>query len=379
MKAVHLRAAAAASSELVAIRRNVPALVEAPPGAVLLDRNENRYGPAPACMQTLREIEPSLLFNYTRAFNKGYYSDLSRRLGEVHQVDDTRIVLGYGCEDLLKQAAQHFVREGQRLMIPSASWWYYGAIAEDVQGVTVEYPLIETATAYVYDFEALIRLHKQTSPRLVLIASPNNPTGNAIAGATLRDLLESLRDTTVILDQAYHGFDGVESGDLASLADEYPNLLILRTFSKLYGLAGARIGYGIAGRGLDRFRGFCSRNLGYNRISEKLALAALDSPEYYARIQVRIEQDRERMTRFLRRFECVRVYESQACFLLVRFPVSIVPALRSALSKRGLFVKFFTQPQFCDCVRVSLGTTEENARLLAAFEELLPDLLAKAS
>ena len=83
---------------------------------ILLDRNENRYGPAPECLAALRTTPPESLFNYTRDFQRGFFSPLSRRLADLHVVPEKRIILGYGCEDLLKQAIHHWVQPGEPLL-----------------------------------------------------------------------------------------------------------------------------------------------------------------------------------------------------------------------------------------------------------------------
>src|SRR5262249_35997776 len=145
---------------------------------IFLDRNENRYGPAPLCLDVLSSVDKETLFDYPRDFKQGHYSVLSQRLSEIHGVDEKRIVLGYGCEDGLKQAVHHGLRPGERCFVPSASWWYYRAIADEVDGVTIEYPVIEHPTAYRFDVDALKELHTKVRARIVLISAPNNPTGN---------------------------------------------------------------------------------------------------------------------------------------------------------------------------------------------------------
>lgn len=339
---------------------------------ILLDRNENRYGPAPECLAVLREAGPELLFNYTRDFQKGYYSDLSRKLAEIHGVPEKRVVLGYGCEDLLKQAIHHWLRPGDRCLIPSASWWYYRSIADEVGGVTLPYPIVEEPTEYVYDVESLLRIQRETPARVLLISSPNNPTGNRFPASRLPEMLAGFRDAIVVYDEAYWGFSHGGSEDLAGMTDAYPNLLVLRTFSKLYALAGARIGYGIAGTALASFLKFSARNLGYNRISERLALAALSNPGYYARIRDGMVADRRTILETLRGFPGIRAYSSDANFVLARFPPSAVAQVKAELDRRGLIVKFFTEPDFVDCARITLGTPQENAILVAAFREILP-------
>lgn len=348
-------------------------------GPVLFDRNENRFGPAPACLDVLRKADTELLYNYTRAFQQGHYSDLSVRLGLMHGVSEQRIILGYGCEDILKEAVHHFLAPGRTVLIPSASWWYYKAIADEVGGETAEYPLVEEPTTYRFDVDALIAMRATHAPGLVLIASPNNPTGNAIPREDLLRVLEAYRDTPVLLDQAYFGLDPDEDDDFAPLTDRFENLLILRTFSKLFALAGVRIGYGITGPGLAGFHRFCSRNLGFNRISERLALAALDSPDYYRDIAARMAADREEFYQLFRSYPDCRAFDSAANFVLVRFPDAVVPVLKEALAARGLVIKFFSEPAFIGYARISLGTTAENARLRDAIASVWPETDAVAA
>jgi len=351
----------------------------APQAPVLFDRNENRFGPAPACLEVLRNADAELLCNYTRAFQQGNYSDLSVRLGEMHGVAENRIILGYGCEDILKESVHYFLKPGRTILIPSASWWYYTAIADEVGGVTVQFPLIETPTAYEFDVDTLIAMKAEHDPGMVLIASPNNPTGNVLSRADLLRILDAYGDTPVLLDQAYFGLTCDEADDFSELTERYPNLLILRTFSKLFALAGVRIGYGIIGKGLGGFQKFCGRNLGYNRLSEKLALAALDSTEYYQDLAARMTADREAFYELFRAYEGCRVFESAANFVLVRFPDDVVPVLKEALDGQGLIIKFFKEPGFIGYARISLGTDEENARLRDAICQAWPASAARAA
>jgi histidinol-phosphate aminotransferase len=341
------------------------------PEPILFDRNENRYGPAPACLKVLHNADKEMLFNYTRAFQQGNYSDLSVHVSKLHKVDEKRIILGYGCEDILKEAVHYFLKKGRTILIPSASWWYYTAIADEVGGITVQFPLVETPERYEFDVDALINMKQEHNPGIVLIASPNNPTGNVLARADLLRILEAYKDTPVMLDQAYFGHTADEVDDFGGLTDQYPNLIFLRTFSKLFAMAGVRIGYGVIGEGLGGFQKFCARNLGYNRISEQLALAALNSPEYYADIAARMASDRQKMYEVFRSLGCL-AFESEANFILVKFPDWVVPILKEALDSQGLIVKFFKEECFLGYARISLGTDEENARLLDAVKEAWP-------
>ena len=338
---------------------------------VYFDRNENRYGPAPACLQVLREAEGELLFNYSRAFQRGYYSELSARLAADHGIDEKRIILGYGCEDILKEAVHHFLPAGRVVLIPSASWWYYHAIAAEVSGVTVEYPLMPVRSRYEYDVEALLRLRGTADPALVLLASPNNPTGNSLRREDLRRLLEAYRGVPFVLDQAYHGFAPDGPDDYSSLTEEFGDLLVLRTFSKLYALAGARIGYAMCGHGMGEFQRFCARNLGYSRLSERLAVAALDSHDYYSGVAAGMFRSRQKLYNLFRSFDGCEIYESDANFVLVKMPPQMTVLLERELAERGLIVKFLKEPGFTDHARISLGNEEETDHLIATIRSLV--------
>jgi histidinol-phosphate aminotransferase len=337
---------------------------------VYLDRNENRYGPAPACFEALRQIDSERLFRYTRDFEPGFTSALSVRLAALHGIAGQRIVFGYGAEDLLKQAIRHWIRPGDRCLVPSASWWYYRRVATEVGGLSVDYPLIEDGSTYRYDLPALERALSDEPSPVVLIASPNNPTGNRFPVAELPRLLDAYPDTVFVYDEAYWGFSET-SEDAAALTARHANLLVLRTFSKLYALAGARIGYAIAGTGLDGFLTASRRLLGYNRVSEELALAALSSPDYYDRVRRNMIRDRQSLLEALRQRPDVQAYDSEANFVLARFPRELLLSLRPALEQHGLFLKFFDEPAFAGCVRITIGTAEDNVRLLAVVCEVL--------
>lgn len=346
---------------------------------VTLDRNENRYGPAPACREFLCHHAPDLLFNYPRSFQQGHYSVLAQRLSERHEVPEDRIILGYGAEDILKCVVHRYVAAGETILIPSASWWYYHAVAGEVNGVTREYPLIEGPTSYRYDTEALLALRDTLDVKLLLIASPNNPTGNSIDPGDLRRVLAHYRGIPIVLDEAYFGLTEDLSDEAGALTREFPDLIVLRSFSKLYALAGVRIGYGIAGGRHEGLIKFCTRNLGYHRLSEALALIALESTDYYDGIRRAMAADRALLYTRLRAIEGVRVYDSNANFVLARFPEAVIPALDKHLKQRGFIIKFFKEPGFLDCARITLGTTEENRQLVTLMEEALPSLLATVS
>lgn len=334
---------------------------------LLLDRNENLYGPAPKCFEALRNITLNELSIYSRDFSRGVKSKLSERLSAELGIPEPQVLLSEGSEDMLKQAVHCYLGPGEKILCPDQSWWYYRSVAAEVGGETITYNLKEAEKSFFYDVDEIIGLYQKASPRVVLIASPNNPTGNSFQDEDLQRLTEAFRESIVILDEAYWGFADDTNEHIAGLLGRYRNLLILRTFSKFYALAGARIGFAAAGTSLSRLTKFSSRYLGYNRISEELALAALDSPDYYRQINRGMKTDRQRWYEFFDGLQGWTCYRSDANFVLVRYPEALKEPLQKFLAGNSVSVKFFSETGFTDCIRITLGTTDQNHRLLSLF------------
>jgi len=336
-----------------------------------LDRNENLYGPATKCFEILKSADMQDLSFYSRDFTRGVKSALSERLAAEFGIPEQQILLSEGSEDMLKQAVHCYLGAGGKMLCPAQSWWYYQKVAEEVSGITVNYPLREDQNSFSYDPDEILRLCRQHSPRILLIASPNNPTGNSMQNAILVDIMKSAGDCVVIVDEAYSGFNGETNERVAPLIEEHQNLIILRTFSKYYALAGVRIGFAVVGKKLDRLAKFASRYLGYNRISEQLALAALDSPEYYTQIAENIRVDRQKYVDFFSQFNGFQCYRSDANFLLVRVPAELKSPLREYLRQNEVAIKFFPEAEFANHVRITVGTVNQNRRLLKLLDEFL--------
>jgi histidinol-phosphate aminotransferase len=338
---------------------------------IFLDRNESQYGPAPTCFDVLARTGHAELTRYTRDYDRGIKSRVTERLAADLRVPERNVLLGYGAELLLKMAVHRFVARGERLLVPDASWWYYGAIAAEVGATTGTYRVVCDGDTYRYDAREMIRAYDEHRPAAVLIASPNNPTGNSITPEVLAEVLEYFRDAIVIIDEAYWGYASTDNSHVAALIARFDNVLIVRSFSKYYALAGVRIGYCVAG---DRFADFATYTtlfLGYQQIAENIVLAALDAPEYYAEIAGWMETDKQAFYARLAGYGCVTCYRSDGNFLLVRMAPEIASALRERLGAIGIRAKFFTEPAFVDHMRLSLGTRQQNAIVLNALIEVV--------
>lgn len=338
---------------------------------IYLDRNENQYGPAPECFKALAADNFKNLSEYSRDFSRGVKSILSERLADDFGVSEKNVMLGYGGEDILKQAVHCYIGKGDKIMIPSYSWWYYKKIADEKEGIKIEYPIVEGDDSFYYDIEGMLRIYEEQKPKLVLISSPNNPTGNRLEIDQLKMILRKMKDAVVVVDEAYALFYNNDTSHLKDIINEFPNVLIIRTFSKYYGLAGIRIGFVLMGDNHAAFSMFSARYLGYNRLSEQVAIAALDSNEYYEDMRNKMIADTETYLKEFNKLKGFKAYRSYANFILIKIPVKIKDGLKKYLTDRNMMVKFMAEDGLLNHLRITIGTQEQNELLLNMIQSFL--------
>lgn len=329
-----------------------------------LDRNEFNYAPSPEVVEALKNFDINKLCFYTRIYDQGKKSIFSEYLSEVHGISEAQVLLGYGGEDILKQAVHFFLTQadGNRtILIPTLSWWYYKSIADEVDGHTIQYPLYEEGDTFKYDLATLKRMLQEENPKILLIASPNNPTGNGLTFEELDDLLAFVpAKTTVLIDEAYASFVSEEMTYIKTLIDKYPNLIISRTLSKFYGLPGLRMGFGFMSKGLEKFSRYSNKYLGYNRISEEIAIAALKSDSHYRAIATSMNTDRQMYEQEIGSLTGFQVYKSVANFVLIKYPIELKEALQQAFANCQYKIKFMDEPGINTHLRITLGRPEQN-------------------
>jgi histidinol-phosphate aminotransferase len=279
---------------------------------------------------------------------------------------------------MLKQVVHCYLHRGERLLLPQQSWWYYKKIATEVHGDHIEYPLYERGTRFVFDVDEIIALYRRHKPHLILIASPNNPTGSTMQPEDLARLIDSCASSYIVLDQAYFGFETTGHDPLKELLHAHSRLVILRTFSKYYALAGLRIGYACVGTELGHLIEFSARYLGYNQLTERIALAALSDRQYYERIAQYIREDKAMYFEELNALPGFKAFESDANFMLVRYPVEHKKTLVDGLKQRGILVKFLDDPGVSDCMRITIGTRDQNRCVVAALKEIAEQIAVPA-
>jgi histidinol-phosphate aminotransferase len=341
---------------------------------IYLDRNEYNFEIAPSVEEVIRNFSPMEFTHYTRCFQQGIKSELSQYIGELYGVPEKNVILGYGGESILKEVIHCFLSQSHRqrkILIPTYSWWYYKSIADEVNGTTRMYPLYEDGYEFKYDIPEIKRLLQAEKPDMLLLASPNNPTGNSLTLEEIKEILNSVDpQTIVVVDEAYTLFNKRDISYIAPLIAEFPNLLIVRTFSKFYGLPGLRLGYAFMGESLKPFDSFSTMYLGFNRLSEKIGIAALQSTDFYSEKAALMQQDKENYKQALNPIPGFKVYHSDANFILIKYPIEIKEKLQTELAKANIVVKFMNEEGLRTHLRVTLGTPAINRQVIEIIQKV---------
>jgi histidinol-phosphate aminotransferase len=272
---------------------------------------------------------------------------------------------GNGSNELIEALLRVTVGPGTQVVIPEPTFTLYALLTEILGGEGLRVPLTEELR---YDTRALVEARRRSEAAVTIVCSPNNPTGTVLLRRDLERLCGA-GDGIVVLDEAYHEFSGETA---VPLLEQHPNLVVLRTFSKAKALAGLRVGYLLASPELVREVNKARLPYNLNFFTQTAALAALEEHEALDELVGRIVEERERLSARLADVPGVRVWPSKANFVLLELLEASPGAVFDALYRRGVLVRdVSTYPMLSRCLRVSVGTPEENEAFLHALGSAL--------
>ena len=344
-------------------RQNIDALSAYVPGeqppsdakVIKLNTNENPYPPAPAALQVLRELDGELLRRYPHPMARAFREAASLALG----VPADWILVGNGSDDLLTMIMRACAEPGRRVVYPMPTYVLYRTLAQIQDAEVVEVPFHED---YSLPIEPLIK----AQGAVTFIASPNSPSGT-VAPVEVLDKLAMQLSGILVVDEAYVDF---ADSNALELVKKYDNVIVLRTLSKGYSLAGLRLGFGIANPSL--LEGLFKVKDSYNvdAIACAVGAAAIADQSYKENNAQKIKNSRTKMQEALQKLGFY-VLPSQANFLLAQSPSGNAQSLYQTLKERGIFVRYFNQPRLADKLRITIGTPEQNEALLKVLAEIL--------
>jgi histidinol-phosphate aminotransferase len=270
------------------------------------------------------------------------------------------VLVGNGSNELLQATLMVLVNSRTRVGIPSPTFTVYQLISKVLGAKVVNIPLNPDMT---YNVETLITKSQESGVGVLVINTPNNPTGSVLTEAGLEEVLHRFPGF-VLLDEAYYEFWG-HSG--LQVLKNYPRLIITRTFSKAMGMAGLRVGYMLAHTDLATQISKAKLPYNVNQFSLTAAEIALENIDRFRPAIEAVLKERERLGRELAEIPGLRVYPTEANFFLVEVPVA-PRAIFDELYSKGILIRDVSSyPMLSKCLRISVGTKEENDRLLSAL------------
>lgn len=341
----------------------------------LLNHNEIIHGPSPQVIKAIHNFDPRKASRYF----DGYYGsllapELARRFG----LPVERVSVGYGIEFFLRPIFDSLDPHRDTILTSTPHFGFYSVYARAKKLKLTTFNILDRGDRFEFDVDDCLRKIKKFRPKIILITSPNNPTGNSIEPLALAKILSAAvaQSALVVLDEAYWGFDArYDEAATLRLLKKYENLIVLRGFSKHYALAGLRIGFVLWGKRAKEIIRYEDLYLGGSRLLEEVAIAALRSGPYYKKLSQTIIAEREHFITRVNRLKYFVAYASNANFVMVKIDKRAIGEFKKRGAKCKVVISKFTSPQF---IRVSLGLHEYNTEFAALLKSIDGAIIKKS-
>lgn len=320
---------------------------------IKLNTNENPYPPSPKALSALRAVQPEELRRYPRPAADDFRESVATVLGLAADW----IIAGNGSDDLLTMLFRSIAGPDRPVAFPVPTYVLYRTLAKIQDSPAVEVPFDDS---YRLPVDALV----SAQGALTIVASPNSPSGNRIPNADLLSLANRIPGILAV-DEAYAEF---ASGNALELTRQCDNVIVLRTMSKSHSLAGLRLGFAVAPPPL--VAGLMKVKDSYNvdAVSARVGSIAIQDVDHTRANIDRIRRSREHVSQALSALG-YRVWPSDANFLLARPPAGDARAVYDALKTEGILVRYFDEPTLRDRLRITVGTDDQNDRLVAVLRQ----------
>ena len=330
---------------------------------VKLASNENPLGASPKALAAMRGA-----LEEVARYPDGNGFELRMALAKMYGVAEERIVLGNGSNDVLEMVAHAFLAPGASAVYSQHAFVVYPLSTQAAGAAGIEVP----ARDFGHDLDAMARAVRGDT-RVVFIANPNNPTGTWLAPDALHAFLRKVpADVLLVLDEAYYEYlDSALRGDSLKWLEQFPNLVVSRTFSKAYGLAGLRVGFAFAHPQVADLMNRVRQPFNVSSIAQAAAVAALADQDFVQRSRALNGQGMRALTTGFKRLGLSWI---PSCANFVSFKVPIAAKVFQRLLRQGVIVRPIAGYGMPEYLRVTVGTDAENARFLAALETVLTDL-----
>ena len=328
---------------------------------IKLASNENPLGPSPKAVRAIKDALGKI-----NRYPEGSCFYLRRDLSKKLKIGPDNLIFGNGSDELIDIIIKTFCQEDEEILTSEVSFLEYKIIAQQNGRLVRTVPL--------KDFKCdLSALRKNIGPktRVIFIANPNNPTGSYVHKKEVEDFLLSLpKNILVVFDEAYFEFaDQKDFPDILDYLKKGINVMILRTFSKIYGLAGLRIGYGIAKKEFIQYLERCRQPFNVNLLAQEAAQAALSDTAFVKKSKKIAREGKEYLYQSLEKMG-IEYIPSATNFILLNLRQDGLEVFKKLL-QQGVIIRDMRQYGLKDFIRVTIGTEKENNKFIAALKEVL--------
>jgi len=322
--------------------------------AVRMDTNTNVLGSNPAAEKFLSSNKADIN-DYPNTYSDG----LRDALAELYSLERENFVVGSGSDEILDIAFKTFTEWNDNVTVPVPSYSLYDYFV-NMNGGTV--CPVDLTDDFQIDVDAMLR----PGCKMIIMPSPNNPTGNSFRPKDIEEILENSKGI-VIVDEAYGEYSGTS---MIPKVNEFDNLIVLRTFSKAYAMAGLRIGYGVSNKNISDMMNCVKIPYSLNILSEGAAIAAVKDQGFIRKSVELVRKNRPSLSDSLKGYG-FEPFPSDSNFILARSPIDH-NVLTDGLKKKGVLIRDFGSKRRTEnCVRTTVGTEELNGILLDKIEEVM--------
>ncbi len=331
-----------------------------------LHLNENLFKPSPKCLEVLKDVTMEDLYLY----DLGRNDELVEALASSTGISSNNIFVHNGSAEVIKSIGSILLNENDVVLIPAPGWSYYKSVADAKFAKCVTYEVCEKEDTYEYNIDDILQKAKEHHPKVIIITSPQMPTGCGIDYDDIEKIINENKNSIILLDEAYWGYGNDDNIFEKKIITKYSNVVITRTFSKFYGLADIRIGYGLCSYPLRRTIGLDLPLFRACGISRRIAIAAVKDREYYQKMKEKSNAVRTWFSDELNKIPGVKAYKSESNFVFIKLDNADADKVRAYMEENGLLIRLFTDKDALR-LRITIGPKDIMERVLYQLKRAL--------
>lgn len=331
-----------------------------------LHLNENLFMPSPKCLEVLKDISMEDLYLYDLSNS----DDLLDKLASSTGISSNNIFIHNGSAEVIKSIFSVLLNEKDTVLIPEPGWSYYKSVADEKFAKCICYEVREAEKSYEYNVEDLLEKAKCSMPKVIVVTSPQMPTGCTIACEDIERIIQENSNSVIMIDEAYWGYGNDDNIFEKKLITKYSNVVITRTFSKFYGLANIRIGYGLCSYPLRRTIGLDLPLFRACGISRKIAIAAIEDKDYYEKMKKESNEIRDWFTDELNKIADVKAFRSESNYVFVKLLHADADKVRAYMEENNILIRLFRDKDALR-LRITVGPKDIMERVLYQLKQAL--------